>query len=142
MSNTVTRVLLADTPQALPLVARLLGEEFAVFRASTSEEALRVLEAHQPQVAVIGYHFDDQRPYRLLQAIREARERVPVVLVRALPVLRHQNDEKEIEESYRQLGADAYLVLDKAARGDDFNDVSTRLRAAIRASVATNGPEK
>ena len=134
MSSTTPRVLLADTPQALPLVARLLGEEFAVSRASTWEQAVRCLETSQPQVAVIGYHFDDLRPYRLVQAIRAADERgrVPVVFVRALPVLPDHADEKEIEESYRQLGVDSYLVLDKAARGDDFADVSQRLRAAIR----------
>jgi PleD family two-component response regulator len=134
MTTTTPRVLLADTPQALPLVARLLGDEFAVSRASTCDEALRSLESDQPQVAVVGYHFDDLRPYRLVQAIRAAdeRDRLPVVLVRALPVLPHHTDEQEIEESYRQLGVDTYLVLDKAARGDDFAEVSRRLRAAIR----------
>jgi PleD family two-component response regulator len=134
MSSTAPRVLLADTPQALPLVARLLGDEFVVNRASTWQEALRCLETGQPQIAVIGYHFDDLRPYRLVQAIRAADERgrVPVILVRALPVLPDHTDEKEIEESYRQLGVDTYLVLDKAARGDDFAEVSKRLRAAIR----------
>ena len=134
MTTTTPRVLLADSPQALPLVARLLGDEFAVTRASTWDEAVQSLQADQPQVAVVGYHFDDLRPYRLVQAIRAAGDggRVPVVLVRALPVLPHHTDEKEIEESYRQLGVDAYLVLDKAARGDDFAEVSTRLRAAIR----------
>jgi PleD family two-component response regulator len=132
--STRPRVLLADTPQALPLVARLLGDEFAISGASTWDEALRCLETNPPQVAVIGYHFDDLRPYRLVQAIREVgeRDRVPVVLVRALPVLPDHADEKEIEESYRQLGVDAYLVLDKGARGDDFVDVAKRLRAAIR----------
>jgi hypothetical protein len=53
-------------------------------------------------------------------------------LVRALPVLPHRTDEREIEESYRQLGVDSYLVLDKGARGEDFNDASKRLRAAVR----------
>jgi len=134
MTSTTPRVLLADTPQALPLVTRLLGDEFAVSLASTWDEALRSLQSDEPQVAIIGYHFDDVRPYRLLQTIRDEGDasRVAVILVRALPVLPHEADEKQIEESYRQLGVDAYLVLDKSARGQHFSEVSKRLRAAVR----------
>lgn len=133
MTSSTPRLLLADTPQAVPLVARLLGDEFTVIPATTCEEALRSLQADEPDVAIIGYHFDDQRPYRLLQSIRDAGDaaRMGVILVRALPVLPHRRDESEIEESYRQLGVDAYLVLDKTARGEDFDAVSKRLRTTV-----------
>jgi PleD family two-component response regulator len=127
------RVLIADTPEALPLVSRLLGEEFEISRASTSDDAERLVEQSRPDVVIVGYHFDGARPYRLLQNLRDGARavRVAALLVRALPVLPQAMEEKGIEDTYRQMGADGYLVLDKGARGDAFKEVSERLRSAV-----------
>ena len=128
------RVLVADTPEALPLVSRLLGEDFLLTHATTVDEAERLLGEYDPDVVVVGYHFDNLRPYRLLQTLKDDDRpmRVAALLVRALPVLPQATDEKRIEDSYRQMGADAYLVLDKAARGEAFTEVSERLRGAVK----------
>ena len=78
------------------------------------------------------------RPYRLLQKIREEDDAcLGVVVIRAPPLVPNGADEKEIEESYRQLGADIYLVLDKTARGEQFIEASARLRSAVRRLFAT-----
>ena len=136
MTDAAPLVLVADTAQALPLVARLLGDEFEIRGATTWDDAVRCL-GERPQVAIVGYHFDGMRPYRLLQKIREeADSQLGVVLIRALPVLPQRTDEDGIEESYRQLGADVYLVLDKAARGERFSEASERLRSAVRRLTA------
>jgi PleD family two-component response regulator len=132
MADAARVVLVADTAQALPLVARLLGDEFEIRGATTWDDAVRCL-GEQPHVAIVGYHFDGMRPYRLLQKIREEDDAcLGVVVIRAAPLVPHGADEKEIEESYRQLGADTYLVLDKTARGEQFVEASARLRSAVR----------
>ena len=137
MANAAPIVLVADTAQALPLVARLLGDEFEMRGVTPWDDAVRCL-GERPQVAIVGYPFDGMRAYRLLQKIREENDtHLGVVLIRALPVLPQQADEQEIEESYRQLGADVYLVLDKAARGEQFSEASERLRSAVRRLAAT-----
>src|SRR5207237_206923 len=96
MAEAAPVVLVADTAQALPLVARLLGDEFEIRAASTWDDAVRCL-GERPHVAIVGYHFDGMRPYRLLQKIREEAEpHLGVVLIRALPVLPQRTDEEDI----------------------------------------------
>jgi PleD family two-component response regulator len=137
MADAARVVLVADTAQALPLVARLLGDEFEIRGATTWDDAVRCL-GERPHVAIVGYHFDGMRAYRLVQKIREEDDAcLGVVVIRAPPLIPHGADEKEIEESYRQLGADTYLVLDKTARGEQFIEASERLRLAVRRLFAT-----
>ena len=128
------RVLVADTEQALPLVARLLGGgDFELCTASSWDEALRCIETLRPHIVIVGYHFEGMRAYRFVQQVRalENAAHLGLLLVRAAPVLAHSGNEKEMEESYRQLGVDEYMVLDKGARGEKFEETAERLRSAV-----------
>lgn len=128
------RVLVADTEQALPLVSRLLGGDgFELCTASSSEAALQCIERQRPHVVIVGYDFDGMRAYRFVQQVRalDNAEHRGLLLVRAAPVLAHALKEKDMEESYRQLGVDEYLVLDKGARGEAFEQTAERLRSAV-----------
>ena len=126
-------MLVADTEQALPLVSRLLGDDFELCTASDWDGAMRCIETQHPHVVIVGYHFEGMRAYRFVQQVRalENSQHLGLLLVRSVPVLTHSVNEKEIEESYRQLGIDEYLVLDKGARGEHFDETAERLRSTV-----------
>ncbi len=110
----------------------LLGEAFETRRATTWDEAVGALEEKPPQVVVIGYHFDETRPYRFIRHVREqaATRGLPVLLVRGIAVEQGPYADEEIRQSYRSLGANAYLALDKSA-GAKHPEQAERLRKLI-----------
>ncbi len=127
------RVLVADTARALPLMAKLLGEGWRVLPAPTYAHAVRCLRKSAFDAVIVGYHFDDMRPDRLLRYIRgePSLRSKPVVLVRGLPFLHVGLDDEELRVAYTEIGADAYLPLDKNATGEAFLEASTRLREIV-----------
>jgi DNA-binding response OmpR family regulator len=133
MAITRPRVTIADVEHALGVVTRLLGEEFDVCCASTWDEGLKCLEEQRPHVAVVGYHFDNVRADRFVRHLRahSGASELGVVVVRSLPALSSWLNEAETEKSYRQLGADVYMLLEQAAGGENFSETSQRLRAAV-----------
>jgi hypothetical protein len=115
------------------MVTRLLGDEFDVCCASTWDDGVKCLEEQRPHVAVVGYHFDNVRADRFLRHVRANSNagELGVVVIRALPALSSSLDETETEKSYRQLGADIYMILDQATASENFTESSQRLRAAV-----------
>jgi response regulator RpfG family c-di-GMP phosphodiesterase len=133
MPSTRPRVTIADVEHALRAVTRLLGDDFEVCCASTWDEGLKCLEEQRPHVAVVGYHFDNVRADRFLRHVRARSNasELGVVVIRAVPALSSSVDETETEKSYRQLGADVYMILDPATGSENFTESSQRLRSAV-----------
>jgi CheY-like chemotaxis protein len=127
---TTCNVLLADTDAAVHLVERLIGDGFGVLKATTWHDALRLIEQMKPHVVVVGYHFDEMRADRLIQFLRDAPRRIGIVVVRGLPAGATDFNEEAVAESYRQLGADAYLPLRKTAPAAHAEAVE--LRSTLR----------
>ncbi len=111
------RVLIADTELGAPLLAKLLGDPFDTRTQTTWDGAVRLLQEQKPSIVVVGYHFDETRPYRLIRYVHEqaATRELPVLLVRGIAVEQGPYADEEIRQSYRRLGASAYLALDKSA---------------------------
>ena len=61
----------------------------------TWDDAVSRLEEKAADLIVICYAFDEMRPFRLLQYLRQGRRRahLPTILVRALPVPLGKNEE-------------------------------------------------
>ncbi len=80
-------VLLADLPQVIAEFADALTPLIQVTPAATFAEAASQLQASAVDAAIVGYHFDNHRPYRLLDYIRNESRKpyLPLLVVRALP---------------------------------------------------------
>ena len=99
-------------------VIRHLGGLFAAHEAEivgceTWDDAVSRLEEKEADLLVICYAFDEMRPFRLLQYLRQERPRahLPTILVRALPVPLGKTQEEQIRESYQNLGVDHFYNL-------------------------------
>ena len=113
------------------MVANLLGDEYDRRCATTWEQAERRLHETPPDAIVVGYHFDEMRPYRFVRHVREHDHETPVLVVRGLPLLTPPRDEDEVRRAYRHFGADDYVALDKTASGEAFREAATRLRCLL-----------
>ena len=99
-------------------VIRHLGGLFAaheveIVGCETWDDAVSRLEENEADLLVICYAFDEMRPFRLLQYLRQERPRahLPTILVRALPVPLGKTQEEQIRESYQNLGVDQFYNL-------------------------------
>lgn len=99
-------------------VIRHLGGLFAaheveIVGCETWDDAVSRLEGKEADLLVICYAFDEMRPFRLLQYLRQERPRahLPTILVRALPVPLGKTQEEQIRESYQNLGVDHFYNL-------------------------------
>ncbi len=135
-------VLIVDTDHGAPLLSRLLGAAFETSCATTWDDALRSLREKPPQVVLVGYHFDEARPYHFIGRLRDdalARD-LPVLLVRGLAVQQGPYIDREIRESYRKFGADDYLAIDKGSAATVDAEDAERLRNLVRALLRRKTP--
>ena len=63
-----------------------------------------------PHLIVVCYIFDEMRPYRFVQHVRETKYRhTPIFLVRAVTVPLGSTHESELRRSYTDLGVNEFL---------------------------------
>lgn len=105
-----SRILVAAPMAVIGEVAAALSDDFSFIGAPTLDQALARLNAEEPDLIILCYAFDEMRPYRLLNYLQERRSKIPIVLVRALPVPLH-GKEDEIRSSYAMLGAGTFINL-------------------------------
>ena len=115
------RVFLA----APAVVIRQLSEalpDMEVIGAATWDDAVKRLPDAKPHLVIVCYIFDEMRPYRFVQHVREKEyRRVPIFLVRAVTVPLGSTQEADLRKSYTDLGASAFLNFSDLAneRGID-----------------------
>jgi CheY-like chemotaxis protein len=99
------------------------ADEVEIVGCETWDDAITRLEEKDADLLVICYAFDEMRPFRLLQYLRQERPRahLPTILVRALPVPLGKTQEEQIRESYQHLGVDHFYNLydEKLREGDE-----------------------
>ena len=103
----------APAPIIRQLGEALAADDVEIVGCETWDDVVSRLEEKNADVLVICYAFDEMRPFRLLQYLRQERPRahVPTVLVRALPVALGRTQEEQIRESYQNLGVDQFFNL-------------------------------
>ena len=133
MEMPVCRILIADTRKAMQeIVGVLEAKELEVLHAYGFEEALTLARERKPHLCIVGYHFDEARPYRLIQQLRaELDETVPIFLIRALSMGEHAADDAHIKESYRALGVNEYLALYEHATSAGWQAARARLAEEV-----------
>ncbi len=137
MTLPVCRALIAESERAINQLQSALGRtEMELLRAPTFEQALALAREKKPHVCIVGYHFDEGRPYRLIHQLRgELGEHVPILLIRALPLVTPDRDEQEINDSYRSIGANEYLPVYEYARNEGWPIAWERLAQEVEKSV-------
>ena len=133
MPPPACRALIAETRKAInDLQSALGGTELELLRAATFEQAIDLARERKPHVCIVGYHFDEARPYRLINRLRgELGEEVPILLIRALPLTTPDRDEEQIGDSYRNIGADEYLPLYDYAQSQGWSRAWDRLAQEV-----------
>ena len=90
-----------------------------------------------PDMYLIGHHFDDMRPHRLISFLRSKPWAVstPIVVEIALPLTRPAIDEEQLRRSYIRLGANGYVSLfdhmRRAGRGAGVSELKSIVRAQL-----------
>ena len=115
--------------------------EVEIVGCETWDDAVSRLEEKEADLLVICYAFDEMRPFRLLQYLRQERPRahLPTILVRALPVPLGKTQEEQIRESYQNLGVDQFYNLydEKQREGDEV--ALRHFREAVLARLPQGG---
>ena len=107
-------VLIADLPVVASALRQTLPlDHVEVLEAHTFDEATQVAERRHPRICIIGYHFNEMRPYRLVQHVRgmEWATGADILVIRALPLRLPASEEESLRKAYMSIGADDYLTL-------------------------------
>ena len=133
MERAVPRVLVAARGVATRELRAVLEDSVEVIEAGTLEEAVSRYQQEDPDLVVLGYHFDELRPYRFVRHVREDRRRPgrPIVLVQVLPLHFGRTEEAQIGEAYHALGVDEFLDLSAEAERAGPTAARARLRHAV-----------
>jgi PleD family two-component response regulator len=110
------------------------GQDIEVLHAASFDDAMEKAGASQPDLFMVGYHFDEGRPYRLVTQLRSEPWAMhkPILVVRALPLYALESeDEAALRESYRALGASDYLPLYADQQRYDPDVARQRFRDAV-----------
>jgi hypothetical protein len=96
-----------------------------------------LLRRRRADALLVGYHFDELRPYVLIRQVREnpRTARIPVFLVRLLPSHLDRTSGAELREAYRNLGVDEFLELSDLAREQGEEAALEALRKMVLARL-------
>ena len=104
---------MAETSRGAAEVRDLFADHLDFVTASTFEDAVQAFQARHPDLVIIGYHFDELRPYRFAEYVRSRRgaTELPIVLVRILPSRMGRSTEEEVREAYRAIGVQDFFSI-------------------------------
>jgi CheY-like chemotaxis protein len=107
------QLLIAAPAAVIRELGSVLRDEADPVGVETFDEAVARLGERDPDVLVLCYAFDQVRPFRLLNYLRQEwpHAHVPTILVRALPVPMGETEEGQIRDSYKTLGVDVFFNL-------------------------------
>lgn len=133
MTASRPRILVAAAPAAIPNLREALGPHVEMVPAVTLEEALLAFREETPRLVVVGYHFDALRPFRIIRRVRAEASgaRVPIVLVRSLPLYLGAGQEAELRRGYEQLGVNEFFNLCDEMERTGHDAALARLRTVL-----------
>jgi CheY-like chemotaxis protein len=118
-------------------VVQTLGEALRelpvdVYPGTTSAEAGAHL-ANDLDLILVCYVFDDLRPYRFINRIRNESPHAgtPLILIRALPVPLGESQEWEIRQAYKSIGVDEFVNYSELVHDKGSPHADQALRACV-----------
>jgi CheY-like chemotaxis protein len=137
-------VLLADSPEACVVLAKILGGELALVPAHSFADAARILDHGKIDVIVCGQHFEGSQMFRFLEHVKadERTRHIPFICCRALPTKLREAALAAMREACEALGAVAYIDLPEIARKEGAEAAAVEFRDAVRAVVNFPPPKR
>ena len=113
MNDERPKVLIAAPALIIRELGAALADGVDVLGAQTWSEAVSRLDESRVDAIIVCYAFDELRPFRLLNYLRDDWQgpHVPTFLVRALPVPLGRTQEAQVRETYKRLGVDEFFNL-------------------------------
>ena len=108
------KVLLAATVDASKQVTAYLAGLVELVTAHTFDKAVALLcSGERPALVVVGYHFDELRPYRFIQHVKSDPQSadLPVLLIRALPLHLGTDNVETMRDAYTGIGVTDFVSL-------------------------------
>jgi PleD family two-component response regulator len=133
VKNDQIRTLIAAPPAVVETLGNALRElPVEVYPGITTADAAAHLEKDLDLILVC-YVFDDVRPYRFINRIRNesSHGRTPLILVRALPVPLGESQEWEIRQAYKSIGVDEFINYSQLLHQNGAPHANRALRECV-----------
>jgi CheY-like chemotaxis protein len=141
------RVLIADSPEGCAVLARVLGDEFALTRVYTLVEALDLVQSSAVSTRAIdaivcGQHFEGSQMLRFLECVKAYKPTaaIPFVGCRAADTHLGEGALAAMREACEALGAVAYIDLPGRSASAGAERAAVEFRDAVRAAVRLRAP--
>ena len=143
------RVLIADNREGCAVIARVLGDEFALTSVHTLADALDLVQSsaastHGIAAIVCGQHFEGSQMLRFLECVKTYRPTsdIPFIGCRAVPTHLGGGALGAMREACEALGAVAYIDLQSRRTSQGAERAAVEFRDAVRAAVRLRTPRK
>jgi PleD family two-component response regulator len=135
-------VLVAATPQSSKEIDQALRGLVHFEITNTWEDATSHLDAGRFDLVIVGYHFDELRPFRFIQYVKsDARHRnIPVLLIHALPFHLGAFDAKSVRDAYVALGAVDVISLQDLRRDHGHEMALKMFQDQVRSILGIESP--
>ena len=133
VKNDQIRTLIAAPPGVVETLGNALRElAVEVYPGINTAEAGAHLE-RDLDLILVCYVFDDVRPYRFINRIRNesSHVRTPLILVRALPVPLGESQEWEIRQAYKSIGVDEFINYSQLSHQNGAAHADRALREGV-----------
>jgi CheY-like chemotaxis protein len=134
MERVLPAALIAAPAAVIKELGSVLAGDVERIGVETFDDAIAKTKEREPDLLIVCYAFDELRPFRLLQQLRQKPRaaHVPTMLVRALPIPIGEAEEARIREAYTTLGVDQFFNLNDEARRTDRAAALQKFRDAVR----------
>ena len=135
------RILIAESAAGIRFAQTALRDQVEFVGAENFDAAVARFDAARPDLVVVGYHFDELRPFRFIRHVRSHGRPPPIILISVLPYGLGATKEAELAAAYESLGVDEYINVFEEQRRHGAEAACARLRRAVfaRLSGATRG---
>jgi two-component system, OmpR family, KDP operon response regulator KdpE len=129
-SDTKKNILVVDDEAQITRVLKtsLLSQGYGIRTAGDGEEALQVLQDWSPDLIITDLRMPNMNGLELCREVRK-RSRVPIIVLSV-------NGEETIKVQALDAGADDYVT-----KPFSMNELTARIRAALRRAAAPEEPE-
>ena len=136
------RILLAAPAVVIRQLSAALPTDVQIIGAGTWEHAVQRLPEVTPHLIIVCYVFDEMRPYRFIQHVRDNKyQRVPIFLIRAVSVPLGATLESDLRRSYVDLGVNAFLNFSDLANERGLDVALQEFRRVVISLLPPAGEE-
>jgi CheY-like chemotaxis protein len=138
MATLPRSVFLAAPAVVIRQLSEALPDDVDVVSAATWEDAVQRLQVAKPHLVIVCYIFDEMRPYRFIQHVRDTESRrTPIFLIRAVTVPLGSTQEADLRQSYTGLGVNEFLNFSDLANERGLDAALKEFRRVVLSLLPT-----